>query len=170
MPKPILVLLQGEMMPIKHAADKLGVAQITVKRRHLRGEPVDMPLYHSGRGRRGGVKHGPADFDIDAEWADECVAESVRLHPDGMTLHEVGVLVGLSRERIRQIEESALRKIRLLGLSEREVKRALFADLQVAHESFDERHPPGHWGVVAIAPHCRLQRPSARPSGLLVTT
>lgn len=33
-------------------------------------------------------------------------------HPDGATLEEVGEVLGITRERVRQIEFSALRKLR----------------------------------------------------------
>jgi len=46
-------------------------------------------------------------------WADDALAQAVVAeHPDGMTLEEVGDLMGLTRERIRQIELTALRKLR----------------------------------------------------------
>jgi len=35
----------------------------------------------------------------------------VQAHPDGLTLDQIGELYGLSRERVRQIEEDAVRKI-----------------------------------------------------------
>lgn len=38
--------------------------------------------------------------------------EVVAAHPDGMTLEEIGDILGLTRERVRQIEASALRKLR----------------------------------------------------------
>jgi hypothetical protein len=38
----------------------------------------------------------------------------LRRYPDGLTLEECGVLVGVSRERIRQIERSGMAKLRLL--------------------------------------------------------
>jgi len=47
----------------------------------------------------------PYEEDLAARWF-------VRNHPDGGTLEEVGVMLGVTRERIRQIEMMALRKLR----------------------------------------------------------
>lgn len=43
---------------------------------------------------------------------DEAVKRFVAEHPGGATLDEVGVAFGVSRERIRQIENAALAKLR----------------------------------------------------------
>jgi len=40
-----------------------------------------------------------------------CVLDDVRAAPDGRTLEEVAAIYDLTRERIRQIEERALRKL-----------------------------------------------------------
>lgn len=37
----------------------------------------------------------------------------VEMHPDGLTLDQVGLLMGVTRERVRQIEERAKRKLAL---------------------------------------------------------
>jgi broad specificity phosphatase PhoE len=50
----------------------------------------------------------------DDEWAQEWVAR----HPGGGTLEEVGAALGVVRERVRQVEESAMAKFR------REARRA----------------------------------------------
>lgn len=42
-----------------------------------------------------------------------CVFALLRANPDGLTLEEVGRVFGLTRERIRQIEAVAIRKLRL---------------------------------------------------------
>lgn len=36
----------------------------------------------------------------------------MREHPCGMTLEEIGACMGITRERVRQIENSALQKLR----------------------------------------------------------
>lgn len=48
-----------------------------------------------------------------APWhADREAQELVAAHPTGLTLEEVGAHFGVTRERIRQIEAQALRKLR----------------------------------------------------------
>jgi len=60
---------------------------------------------------------GPADFDERViEWL-ETASETCALDAaerGGMTLEEVGELLNMTRERARQIEEGALRKLRHL--------------------------------------------------------
>lgn len=48
----------------------------------------------------------------DLEWEQHPEAmRAVQEHPDGMTLEEIGRLMGVTRERVRQIEAQALRKL-----------------------------------------------------------
>lgn len=47
------------------------------------------------------------DYEDDP-WAQQFVAA----HPDGATLEQVGAALGIVRERVRQLEESAIRKCR----------------------------------------------------------
>lgn len=47
----------------------------------------------------------------DAPWALDDVAQAVVAEIGPMTLAEVGECLGVSRERVRQVEESALRKL-----------------------------------------------------------
>lgn len=48
----------------------------------------------------------------DLEWHEHREAqEAVRRHPEGMTLEEIGNRMGITRERVRQIEGFALRKL-----------------------------------------------------------
>lgn len=77
-------------------------------------------------GRRGRPLAGFPAIDGHTPWSDDerCRA-LVESHPDGMTLHEVGVAFGVSRERIRQIEEIALKRLlarcELAGISREDV-------------------------------------------------
>lgn len=75
---------------------------------------------------------GRADalIDKDTRYAEDAAAiEFVETHPGGGTLEEVGELMGLTRERIRQIEERALRKLvdrlKLVGVTASDVADTL---------------------------------------------
>lgn len=50
------------------------------------------------------------------EMTRSCALDEVDANPDGMTLDDAGQRFGVTRERARQIEESALRKVRLVVL------------------------------------------------------
>lgn len=76
------------------------------------------------------------DFDASTplDWRtsyadDERCRALIESHPDGMTLHEVGMAFGVSRERIRQIEEIALKRLlarcKLAGISREDVASML---------------------------------------------
>jgi len=55
----------------------------------------------------------PFDPWLDLEFGEhEEAKQAVLDHPDGMTLEEVGKYLGVTRERVRQIEVIALRKLR----------------------------------------------------------
>lgn len=69
-----------------------------------------------GHDRRscGRVVKVPRPFDpwADLEWEEHKEAmKIVADNPDGMTLEEVGAHLGITRERVRQIEAAALRKL-----------------------------------------------------------
>lgn len=53
-------------------------------------------------------------IDATTPFADDAEAQRlVAEHPDGMTLEQVGDVLGVTRERIRQIEAAALKSLRL---------------------------------------------------------
>ncbi len=53
-----------------------------------------------------------ADPWIELEWDEHVEAKRmVDAHPDGMTLEHIGEAMGITRERVRQIEGGALRKL-----------------------------------------------------------
>lgn len=76
-----------------------------------------------GHDKRGCLRVAPGrQFDPwnDLEWEEHDEARDVvNEHPDGMTLEEVGAVLGVTRERVRQIEAAALEKLKTgLGLGE----------------------------------------------------
>lgn len=73
---------------------------------HDRRSCPSRPVSRHARGRA---------FDpwLDLEWEQHAEArEIVAKHPDGMTLEQVGNVLGVTRERVRQIEAIALGKLR----------------------------------------------------------
>jgi len=54
--------------------------------------------------RSGAIRESAAWGDL----AHTCILREVEAHPDGMSLEQVGEILGVSREYIRQIEEGAL--------------------------------------------------------------
>lgn len=47
-------------------------------------------------------------------WADDWTWYITKVHPDGLTLEQISELHGLTRERVRQVEEAAMRKVKKL--------------------------------------------------------
>lgn len=61
----------------------------------------------------GGLKLNHPDKEVeDLPERESCVLDVVDDNPDGITLDEAGRILGVSRERIRQVEERLLRKVR----------------------------------------------------------
>jgi len=56
---------------------------------------------------------GPVTSPLDLPREMSCLLDMVEAHPAGYTLDQVGEILGLTRERIRQIQESSLRKARI---------------------------------------------------------
>lgn len=90
---PRLYHVRGRKLPLREAAAVIGVDTSTLLARHRRGDPLE-----------GNREDTPWECDAAAQ---RFVAE----HPGGATLDEVGEFFGISRERVRQIEVQALRKL-----------------------------------------------------------
>lgn len=96
-----------------------------IRSRPLRMQPPPRKKSCSKCGRQGHDRRrcllpDSQTFDpwLDLEWEEHVECQKiVAEHPDGMTLEEVGEVLGVTRERVRQIESAALRKLRSgLGL------------------------------------------------------
>lgn len=92
------------------------VVHLPLARPQTRGECRDLPRpcpfiacrhnLWSDVDERGGIV-----LRVEAVVQTNCALDFVDDNPDGMTLDDVGKICGLTRERIRQIEEAATRKL-----------------------------------------------------------
>ena len=75
--------------------------------------------------RGGGIKINFEGVDP-TELMHSCALDMAEAHPDGLTLDEVGGLMNLTRERVRQIESKVLSKLaKIHDLSEEELVKYL---------------------------------------------
>jgi hypothetical protein len=111
---PHLVTYNGVTRPVSDWARYLGIGRTTMWKR-LHRFPLDVAMTMPRRSSsKPVVEHEGSLVDGRRRFADDQHAVSAVLcKPDGMEHHEIGDLVGVGRERIRQIEEAALRKLRV---------------------------------------------------------
>lgn len=86
------------------------------------GEPCEKkPSYHGRCDACASVHEDLSDspaIDALTRWEEDEIAQAVvALNPDGATLEQVGELIGVTRERVRQIEDKALAKLRARAAS-----------------------------------------------------
>lgn len=105
-----------------------GIPRRTIENRLRVGLPlevcVNLPL--CARIDPKAAPGAPMSWTWDAlEFEDDDWARSfVKRHPDGATLDQVGEVLGMCRERVRQVEEQILRKLRYAGIRRVEELRA----------------------------------------------
>ncbi len=108
-------------------AEMSGVSAQTIYRRHVRGCPSDKLLAtgHAGLWQSKEAWEGANKLP----YAEDVVAQVVVNGKGGMTLEEIGICLGTTRERVRQVEEKAIGKL-LERLRHRGLDKALLAWLQ----------------------------------------
>lgn len=134
-PAPLYVDAFGERRTVHAWALETGVGP-SVLRRRLERYPAEVALSlahyshadpHAPPGAPGAWTWEALAYEDDP-WAQAFVAR----HPAGATLDQVGAALGLVRERVRQVEETAMRKFetaaRALGLSLSELVSAWTAN------------------------------------------
>ena len=118
-PAPKRYYGRGRCLSLKEWRDEIGTSYDTMHSYLIRygddfGITRLMEHREAQRATRDAVPDGHPNSKSweDLKWEDDAVAQYVvEMHPDGLTLEEIGELMGLTSERVRQIEESALRKL-----------------------------------------------------------
>ncbi len=105
---------EGDTKPVRDWAKQLGVRPQVIWARLRKGRSPEEALSSPRRRYPARIVRGrDALIDLDRPFESDPLAQLVvRAYPDGLTLEAVGALVGWSREKVRQVEEAALRKLR----------------------------------------------------------
>lgn len=125
-PEPKRYFGRGRYQSLKEWRDELGTSYDTLKSFTIRfGDDFGITRFIEYQEARRAAQEAIPDGHPNASsweklaWDDDPWAQyAVESHPEGMLLEEIGELMGLTRERVRQIEEAALRKLK----RQREVK------------------------------------------------
>ena len=110
----------GETLDLTEWAERTGLSRRTLEERLRRKNWTGEQIVTAPRFTRSvAVGHGrdgePREQLVDhmTPWADDDRCwYVVTCHPDGLTLEQVGDMIGVSRERVRQIEEIAFDKLK----------------------------------------------------------
>ena len=131
---------QGQTMTLIELSDRLGVCPETLWYRVTHGKVVDAKAHGAAvKTKRTGARriHGPRPkrislFDNALRYTEDLRAQIAvglaEARGSGLTLDEISECMGLSRERVRQIEKHAMRKIKIRAMrdgADAEVRDAL---------------------------------------------
>lgn len=116
MPRGRSVTAFGETRTLRAWANEANISPSVLRRRleHLPAEvAIQLPAW--ARVNFDAKPGAPSSWTWEIlDYAQDPWAQSfVRRHPGGASLEEVGDALGLVRERVRQVEEIAMRKVRL---------------------------------------------------------
>jgi len=112
----VAITSHGKTQNMSAWARELGIS-LSVFSRRVSAMGADAAISSGGRSLFPGDLARSKDLswwpELDHPWEDDPRAKYVVAHhPDGITLDEIGLLLGVTRERVRQIVESALRKLK----------------------------------------------------------
>jgi hypothetical protein len=120
----------GQSKPLHVWSEESGISQNALYSRIFRrGWPAEVALSKPTaptNPRKNRVEEWPGASTL--RWDDDEVAQQRLAERDAFTLEEIGRMLGLGRERVRQIEERALAKLaRLMGGDKDKVVESLRA-------------------------------------------
>jgi hypothetical protein len=108
----------GEVLSIAAWAEQVDISPRALRDR-LKRLPAEVALSLSPKAKYGELPElgEPRSWSWSVlQWEDDPWAQTfVEEHPGGATLEEVAEVLGVTRERVRQIESKALRKLRRMG-------------------------------------------------------
>lgn len=111
--------VNGERLTISQWSRRTGLTKSLIRARKRKGwtdrEAVTTPdcVRHANLRIPDGHP-GSVSWNRDAWEEDHHAWYVVACHPDGLTLEEVGAVMGLSDERVRQIQDDAIAKLQAL--------------------------------------------------------
>jgi hypothetical protein len=167
-------MYKGKLLTVREIALDLGLSTVTVYERMYRGKPLEDPAELSKssatRSARSLMESGERELAADNGengkfWQDDLDARVWHMYCGGdefgeCTLSEIAALWGLSRERVRQIEESGLRKIRIMakrGNADAAAVKEMFEALsasrslrRLSHWEQCEQNAPGNFELTSF--------------------
>jgi hypothetical protein len=119
---------KGQEVTYAQYAEMEGCSVNTAWSRRTRGT-LEVDSHRTGQARNRSREYRESigwetliDRDTSFDDDDKCWYV-IACHPDGLSLDEIGQLINCTRERVRQIELTALRKLRALGITDKDLVR-----------------------------------------------
>lgn len=103
----------GRTLTIGQWAEETGLSRPALFGRLYRQWPLEEALTVPATSKAKAHRRTPRIDSTTPYALDREAQRLVREHPQGMTLDEVGVALGITRERVRQIEHRAVEKLRI---------------------------------------------------------
>ena len=140
----VYVEFRGRSCTLREVSQMTGIHINTIRKRYEIGTQLDAPMY--GEPKRKSVVDVPyVDRDTPFE-EDEACQQLIREHPNGMRLEQIGEALRCSRERVRQLEAQAIRKLRRAGFNVREL-----AKMKDDADELERLRKPHPWSNLTVS-------------------